>query len=126
MLQAPFTGVFWETVVSDFTEALWIQHFRVTNSTFDELCDAVRPLLEPAAHCPRRPVNVAALMQTGVTRDAEKLFPLRFCEIHQFQYKMHQVLLILEQKLQRKTQCFSDAVKAIKVTWGSTIPQQKH
>uniref|UniRef100_A0A3B3C1P4 Uncharacterized protein n=1 Tax=Oryzias melastigma TaxID=30732 RepID=A0A3B3C1P4_ORYME len=49
---------FWEIVVEEFTEELWIQHFCMTRSTFDELCDAVGPLVAPTVRCPRQPVAV--------------------------------------------------------------------
>lgn len=40
---------FREIVDSDFTEEHRIQHFQMTNSIFDELCNDVRQL-EPAVH----------------------------------------------------------------------------
>ncbi|KAK7148191.1 hypothetical protein R3I93_012495 [Phoxinus phoxinus] len=48
---------FWEVVVRDFTEDLWIQNFRMKRSTFLELCNAIGPLVSPAASCPREPVS---------------------------------------------------------------------
>lgn len=39
-----------------FTEEVWIQNFRMTRSSFDELYDAVEPLVAPAASFPSEPV----------------------------------------------------------------------
>ncbi len=49
--------LFWEVIVRDFTEDLWIQNFRINASTFFELCSAIGPLVAPAASCPREPVS---------------------------------------------------------------------
>lgn len=47
---------FGEIVISYFTEELWIQYAWITNSTFDELRNALRPLVETAMHWLRKPV----------------------------------------------------------------------
>ena len=48
---------FWERIVTEeFTDELWIQNFRMTRDTFNELCDAIEPLVEPHMSCPREAV----------------------------------------------------------------------
>lgn len=49
--EQPHKRDFWEVI--DFTEKVWIQNFRMIQSTFDELCNAVGL---PATSCPREPL----------------------------------------------------------------------
>lgn len=50
----PYNGQVWGVwVVIDFTEELWLWGFRMTDSTFDRLCDAVGPPVLPVTSCPR-------------------------------------------------------------------------
>uniref|UniRef100_A0A672NAF0 Uncharacterized protein n=1 Tax=Sinocyclocheilus grahami TaxID=75366 RepID=A0A672NAF0_SINGR len=55
--ERPRMRLFWEVIVRDFTEDLWIQNFRMNASTFFQLCSAIGPLVAPAASCPREPVS---------------------------------------------------------------------
>lgn len=46
---------FWEVLVRGFAAELWIQNFKMTHWTIDELCGAIGPLVVSATSRPREP-----------------------------------------------------------------------
>lgn len=55
--QRPGIRDFWERVLNEeFTDGLWIRHFRLTHATFNDLRDALAPLVAVDLSCPREPV----------------------------------------------------------------------
>lgn len=55
--QRPRIRDFWERVLNEeFTDDLWIRHFRLTRATFNDLRDALAPLVAVDLPCPRDPV----------------------------------------------------------------------
>lgn len=74
--QAPYT---WGVAIH-FTGEVWIQNFRMTHSSFDELHIAVEPLVAPAASFPSEPVPTDKRIVCPV--NAQKVRTMPFSNRH--------------------------------------------